>query len=62
ELDDLVKTLEEAPGVVVVDNPAKNEYPTAVEFDDRDEVFVGRKSFKRYFRIIYFYTFISFPK
>ncbi|EQG64128.1 aspartate-semialdehyde dehydrogenase [Clostridioides difficile DA00154] len=42
ELDDLVKTLEEAPGVVVVDNPAKNEYPTAVEFDDRDEVFVGR--------------------
>ena len=42
ELDDLVKTLEEAPGVVVVDNPAKHEYPTAVEFDDRDEVFVGR--------------------
>ncbi len=28
--------------VVVVDNPAENLYPTAAEFSDRDEVFVGR--------------------
>ncbi|MBI4201867.1 MAG: aspartate-semialdehyde dehydrogenase [Chloroflexi bacterium] len=30
------------PGVVVVDNPAANEYPLAIDAADRDEVFVGR--------------------
>ncbi len=31
-----------APGVQVVDDPSKNEYPLAVEASGRDEVFVGR--------------------
>jgi aspartate-semialdehyde dehydrogenase len=34
--------LSEAEGVIVVDDPASNRYPTAVEAADRDEVFVGR--------------------
>lgn len=42
ELSDLVSTLNNSPGVVVYDNPSINEYPTAVEFNDKDEVFVGR--------------------
>jgi aspartate-semialdehyde dehydrogenase len=31
-----------APGVVVVDNPAKGEYPLAIHAAGRDETFVGR--------------------
>jgi aspartate-semialdehyde dehydrogenase len=42
ELSDLVSSLNSAPGVVVIDNPANNEYPTAFEVDGSDEVFVGR--------------------
>lgn len=42
ELADVVKILSEAPGCVVVDNPAKSEYPMALNADGRDEVFVGR--------------------
>lgn len=42
ELNDLVSTLNNSSGVVVYDNPTVNEYPTAVEFNDRDDVFVGR--------------------
>ena len=34
--------LSKAPGVVVVDDPAKGEYPLAVDAHGRDEVFVGR--------------------
>jgi aspartate-semialdehyde dehydrogenase len=34
--------LSDATGVVLVDDPASNGYPTAVEAADRDEVFVGR--------------------
>jgi aspartate-semialdehyde dehydrogenase len=34
--------LEEAPGVVLVDDPAGNAYPTAVQAADHDEVYVGR--------------------
>ncbi len=34
--------LSKAPGVVVVDDPAENEYPLAVDVAGRDEVFVGR--------------------
>lgn len=34
--------LNEAEGVVLVDDPATNGYPTAVEAAGRDEVFVGR--------------------
>jgi aspartate-semialdehyde dehydrogenase len=34
--------LDEAPGVVVVDDPAAGRYPLASEANGRDEVFVGR--------------------
>ncbi len=34
--------LEQAAGVVLVDDPGSNQYPTAVQAADRDEVFVGR--------------------
>jgi aspartate-semialdehyde dehydrogenase len=34
--------LSRAPGVMVVDNPKKNEYPLAVYAAGRDETFVGR--------------------
>ena len=31
-----------APGVVVVDEPATQQYPMPIDAHDRDEVFVGR--------------------
>ncbi len=34
--------LREAPGVVLLDDPAKDEYPMPLLADGRDEVFVGR--------------------
>ena len=34
--------LRKAPGVIVQDNPSKNEYPLAVEATGKDAVFVGR--------------------
>ena len=34
--------LEQAEGVIVVDDPERDRYPTAVDAADRDEVFVGR--------------------
>ncbi len=34
--------LSKAPGVVVVDNPEKNEYPLPIYASGKDEVFVGR--------------------
>jgi aspartate-semialdehyde dehydrogenase len=34
--------LSQAPGVVVVDNPKKNEYPLAINAAGKDETFVGR--------------------
>lgn len=36
------RLLKEAPGVIVHDQPANNEYPLAIEAAGRDEVFVGR--------------------
>ncbi len=41
-LADVRSLLEAAPGVVVVDNPAKFEYPMPKDAHNRDEVFVGR--------------------
>jgi aspartate-semialdehyde dehydrogenase len=41
-LDRAREVLSEAEGVVLVDDPATDRYPTAVEAADRDEVFVGR--------------------
>ncbi len=34
--------LEDAPGVTVVDEPERNEYPMQVDCAERDDVFVGR--------------------
>jgi aspartate-semialdehyde dehydrogenase len=42
DLDDVRNLLSKAPGVVVVDNPAKQEYPMPIDAHNRDEVFVGR--------------------
>ena len=42
DLKDIYKLLNEMPGVVVVDNPAANEYPMPYFAKNKDEVFVGR--------------------
>jgi len=42
DLADVRKILSEAPGCVVVDNPAKSEYPMALNANGHDEVFIGR--------------------
>jgi aspartate-semialdehyde dehydrogenase len=42
EIKDITKILENSPGVVVVDNPSKNEYPMALTSSGNDDVFVGR--------------------
>jgi aspartate-semialdehyde dehydrogenase len=42
ELSDIKTLLENAPGVVVVDNPGRQEYPMPKDAHNRDEVFVGR--------------------
>jgi aspartate-semialdehyde dehydrogenase len=40
--DDCRALLREAPGVIVVDDPAAGEYPMAIDAAGRDEVLVGR--------------------
>ena len=42
EIDDLIKTLSEFPGIVIEDNLSENIYPLAINASGRDEVFVGR--------------------
>ncbi len=42
ELAEVKKLLEEAPGVVVVDDPANQQYPMPMNAHERDDVFVGR--------------------
>ena len=42
ELDCVRRILEQAPGVVVQDDPARNIYPMPLYAEGRDEVFVGR--------------------
>ena len=42
EIDDVRKLLLAMPGVVVEDDPAKNNYPMPLYAFNRDEVFVGR--------------------
>jgi aspartate-semialdehyde dehydrogenase len=42
DLAEVRALLEKAPGVVVVDNPSKQEYPMPKDAHNRDEVFVGR--------------------
>jgi aspartate-semialdehyde dehydrogenase len=40
--DEVREILSKAPGVVVVDNPKKFEYPLAIYAAGKDETFVGR--------------------
>ena len=42
DLDELKAALKAAPGVIVIDDPEKNEYPMPLPLTGRDEVFVGR--------------------
>ncbi len=42
EIEDIVKLLEEMPGVVVEDDPANNRYPMPLMSKGKNEVFVGR--------------------
>ena len=42
EMSELMEVLKEAPGLIVKDNPAKEEYPLAIEAAGHDEVYVGR--------------------
>lgn len=42
EIKEVREILSKAPGVIVKDNPANNEYPLAIEAAGKDEVFVGR--------------------
>jgi aspartate-semialdehyde dehydrogenase len=42
DLEEVKKILAEAPGVVLVDDPSKQQYPMPKDAHERDEVFVGR--------------------
>ncbi len=42
EISEIRKILSEAPGVIVLDNPAENKYPMPKFSEGKDEVFVGR--------------------
>ena len=42
DLDEARRLLREAPGIKLVDEPLKDEYPMPMIADGRDEVFVGR--------------------
>lgn len=42
DLDEVRQLLRQAPGVVLIDDPAHNQYPMPLYAQDKDEVFVGR--------------------
>lgn len=42
ELEDVIKTLEEAPGITVWNDVENLQYPTPLEVTDKDDVYVGR--------------------
>ena len=42
DLKDIRSLLQAMPGVAVIDNPARNEYPMPIHAQGKDEVFVGR--------------------
>lgn len=42
DIKEVRRLLENAPGLIVSDNPARNEYPMPLFAKNRDEVFVGR--------------------
>ncbi|MEO9870159.1 aspartate-semialdehyde dehydrogenase [Ekhidna sp.] len=41
-LEQVHSILSKAPGITVVDDPSKNEYPMPINAHDKDDVFVGR--------------------
>jgi aspartate-semialdehyde dehydrogenase len=41
-IDSIRDLLASSPGIVVLDNPQKEEYPTPIESQGKDDVFVGR--------------------
>lgn len=42
ELEDVVRILNQSPGIIVVDNPASKQYPMPIDAEGKDDVFVGR--------------------
>jgi aspartate-semialdehyde dehydrogenase len=42
KIEDVIKLLKNFPGIVVYDNPVRNEYPMPILSHNKDEVFVGR--------------------
>ncbi len=42
DLAELKEILAKAPGIIIQDDPTKNVYPTALQCDGKNEVFVGR--------------------
>ena len=42
EMNELLETLKSFPNLVLVDDPASNLYPMAINANGHDEVFVGR--------------------
>jgi aspartate-semialdehyde dehydrogenase len=42
ELEEIRRILQQAPGVIVVDDPLQSKYPMPKDAHERDEVFVGR--------------------
>lgn len=42
DLEDVKNILKKSPGIVVLDNPELNQYPTPQTAHEKDEVFVGR--------------------
>ena len=42
ELNEVYQVLEQAAGVVVMDNPKENKYPTPLDIENTDDTYVGR--------------------
>ncbi len=42
EINEIITTLNGAPGICVIDNPTAAYYPLAIDSENKDEVFVGR--------------------
>ena len=42
DLDEVKKILSSAPGIILVDDPSKQQYPMPKDAHEKDEVFVGR--------------------
>ena len=42
ELDEVRTLLKSSPGIIVVDDPSKQQYPMPMDAHEKDDVFVGR--------------------